>query len=74
MRREVEKKKREIKTVFNNLLTEKKNGGKEIIIELGLMVIAVALIIVFRDKINALLTTIMETAGTRITNLFTFKL
>ncbi|WP_343247013.1 hypothetical protein [Diplocloster hominis] len=72
MRREVEKKKREIKTVFNNLLTEKKNGGKEIIIELGLMVIAVALIIVFRDKINALLTTIMETAGTRITNLFTF--
>lgn len=72
MRREVEKKKREIKTVFNNLLTEKKNGGKEIIIELGLMVIAVALIIVFRDKINTLLTTIMETAGTRITNLFTF--
>lgn len=72
MKSKVEKKKREIKTAFNNLLTEKKNGGKEIIIELGLMVIAVALIIVFRDKINTLLTTIMETAGTRITNLFTF--
>ena len=72
MRSKVENKVREIKTAVTNMLTEKKTGGKEIIIELGLMVIAVALIIVFRDKINALLTTIMETAGTRITNLFTF--
>ena len=47
-------------------------GGKEIIVELGLTVVAVALIVVFRTEIKSLVDTIMGTASTTITNLFTF--
>lgn len=52
------------------LATDK--GGKEIIVELGLTVVAVALIVVFRTEIKALVDTIMTQATTTITNLFTF--
>lgn len=47
-------------------------GGKEIIVELGLTVVAVALIVVFRTEIKALVDSIMTTATTTINNLFTF--
>jgi len=52
------------------LATDK--GGKEIIVELGLTVVAVALIVVFRTEIKTLIDNIMATATTTITNLFTF--
>lgn len=47
-------------------------GGKEIIVELGLTVVAVALIVVFRDNIKTLVDTIMGQATTTITGLFNF--
>lgn len=52
------------------LATDK--GGKEIIVELGLTVVAVDLIVVFRTEIKTLIDNIMATATTTITNLFTF--
>ena len=49
----------------------KDNGGKEIIVELGLAAIAVALLMVYRTEINTLVTGIMSSATTNIGNLFT---
>ena len=45
-------------------------GGKEIIVELGLEGIAVALLIVYRGEINTLVTGIMTQATTAIQGLF----
>ena len=47
-------------------------GGKEIIVELGLTVVAVALIVVFRENIKTLVDGIMSEATTTITGLFNF--
>ena len=49
----------------------KDKGGKEIIVELGLAAIAVALLMVYRTEINGLVTGIMTQATTTIGNLFT---
>ena len=49
----------------------KDKGGKEIIVELGLAGIAVALLIVYRTEINTLVTGIMSQATTAIQGLFT---
>ena len=49
----------------------KDNGGKEIIVELGLAAIAVALLMVYRTEVNTLVTGIMSQATTTIGNLFT---
>ena len=51
---------------------KKDKGGKEIIVELGLTVVAVALIVVFRTEIKELVDGIMTAATTTITRLFTF--
>ena len=51
----------------------KDNGGKEIIVELGLAAIAVALLLVYRGQINTLVTGIMGEATTAINGLFTIK-
>ena len=48
----------------------KDNGGKEIIVELGLAAIAVALLVVYRGQINTLVTGIMGEATTAINGLF----
>ena len=53
-----------------NVLAVKDNGGKEIIVELGLAVIAVALLILFRDEIGKLVKAIMTTATEKINALF----
>ena len=45
-------------------------GGKEIIIEIGLIVIAVFLIGVFRSDINDIVGAILEDAQENITSLF----
>lgn len=47
-------------------------GGKEIIVELGLTVVAVALIVVFREQIKTLVDSIMSQATTTISGLFNF--
>lgn len=47
-------------------------GGKEIIVELCLTVVAVALIVVFRENIKTLVDGIMSEATTTITGLFNF--
>lgn len=52
-------------------LAKKDHGGKEIIVELGLAAIAVALLMVYRTEINTLVTGIMSSATTNIGNLFT---
>ena len=49
----------------------KDKGGKEIIVELGLAAIAVALHMVYRTEVNTLVPGIMSQATTTIGNLFT---
>lgn len=61
----------EILKKMGRKLLQKKQGGKEIIIELGLMVIGVFLIAAFRTEIGDLLSTIMSTTSTKILELFT---
>ena len=56
---------------MKSALMAKDNGGKEIIVELGLAAIAVALLLVYRTEINTLVTGIMNQATTTIGNLFT---
>lgn len=52
-------------------LMVKDEGGKEIIIEVGLAVIGVALLIVFRGAITNLVKDLINEATTNIHNLFT---
>ena len=62
----------EMKAGAKAALAKKDHGGKEIIVELGLTVVAVALIVVFRTEIKGLVDTIMSTATSTISGLFTF--
>ena len=61
----------EMKAGAKAALAKKDHGGKEIIVELGLAAIAVALLLVYRTEINTLVTGIMSSATTNIGNLFT---
>ena len=56
---------------MNAAVLAKDKGGKEIIVELGLAAIAVALLMVYRTEVNTLVTGIMSQATTTIGNLFT---
>ena len=56
--------------MMKRLFAKKDNGGKEIIVEVGLAVIAVALLIIFRQAIATLTTTIVTEASTKINELF----
>ena len=56
---------------MQNMLAVKDNGGKEIIVEVGLAAIAVALLILFRNEIQKLVVAIMKTATSKIQSLFT---
>ena len=53
-------------------VVKKDKGGKELIIEMGLTVIGVALLVVFRGQIKTLVDNIMGQATTTITGLFNF--
>ncbi len=57
--------------MFKKEMMVKDEGGKEIIVEVGLAVIAVALLIVFRGAITTLVTNLINNAETNINNLFT---
>jgi hypothetical protein len=51
-------------------MTKKDCGGKEIISEIGLVVVAVTLLLIFRTQISGIITTIMANASTEINSLF----
>lgn len=53
------------------LSLKKDLGGKELIVEVGLAVIAVGLIIIFQDDIGGLMATLVEKSQTEIDKLFT---
>ena len=57
--------------MFKKEMMVRDEGGKEIIVEVGLAVIAVALLIVFRGSITALVKNLINAAETNISNLFT---
>ena len=57
--------------MFKKEMMVKDEGGKEIIVEVGLAVIAVALLIVFRGAITTLVTNLINNAESNINNLFT---
>lgn len=46
-------------------------GGKEIVIEIGLMAIGVGLLLMFRTQIGALLSSMFTEASGKITGMFT---
>lgn len=52
-------------------LLTKKRGGKEILMELGLSLVAVVLLILFRDQIKIVLETIIALVSAKIQALFT---
>ena len=56
--------------MFKREMMVKDEGGKEIIVEVGLAVIAVALLIVFRDAVTGLVERLINSAETNIGNLF----
>lgn len=55
---------------MKKLLSKKDDGGKEIIVEVGLAVISVALLIIFRKAIADLVTNIITEAEGKIKELF----
>ena len=55
---------------MEKLFAKKDNGGKEIVVEVGLCVIAVALLIIFRSSIASLTSTIVSEASSKIRELF----
>jgi uncharacterized alkaline shock family protein YloU len=55
---------------IKNLTLKKKDGGKEILIELGLAIVGVVLLIMYKQQISTFLTTITTRITTEITNLF----
>jgi hypothetical protein len=55
---------------MQNIMSMKDSGGKEIIIEIGLAVIGVALLIVYRNQIATLVKNLMANITTKINKMF----
>lgn len=55
---------------MTKLMSVKDCGGKEIIMEVGLAVIGVALLILFRSQVSTMVTTILGKATQKIETLF----
>ena len=53
-----------------NMFAVKDNGGKEVIVECGLAIIAVALLIVFRSAIGNLVKEVMSKCTNAINTMF----
>ena len=53
-----------------NMFAVKDNGGKEVIVECGLAIIAVALLIVFRNAIGTLVKEVMNKCTSAIDTMF----
>lgn len=58
-----------LKKIKSNLLTKKK-GGKEIIIEVGLAAVGVALLVIYRDNVGTLINTIITGVTGGIKSIF----
>ncbi len=56
--------------MFKREMMVKDEGGKEIIVEVGLAVIAVALLLVFREAITTLVKNLINSAEQNINKLF----
>lgn len=56
--------------MFKKEMMIKDEGGKEIIVEVGLAVVAVALLLIFRDAITALVKNLINSAENNINRLF----
>lgn len=56
--------------MFKKEMMIRDEGGKEIIVEVGLAVVAVALLIIFRKSITSLVNTLIGEATNNIRNLF----
>jgi len=56
--------------MFKKEMMVRDEGGKEIIVEVGLAVVAVALLIIFRKAITSLVNTLIGEATNNIRNLF----
>ena len=61
---------RTVKEKWNSGLKKKDRGSKEVLIEVGLIVVAVFLIVLFRSEINKIMSSVLTTASTTITKLF----
>lgn len=59
---------KKMKEYFSKLKKDK--GGKEILVELGLAVVAIALLVLFKSSISAAITTITGALQTAINDLF----
>ena len=55
---------------FRNISTKKKKGSKEVMVELGMAVVAIILIVVFRDKIKDLIDTLGTFVSNKIQDIF----
>lgn len=51
---------------FKQLFTKKENGNEQLIVALVMIAIAVALVLIFKDKISALMTTFMTNVTNKI--------
>lgn len=59
---------KKMKEYFNRL--KKDQGGKEILVELGLAVVAIALLVIFKSSLKTAIETIASALQTAINNLF----
>jgi len=60
-----------IKNVSKKILFKKDGGASQLIIEIGLVVVAVFFIVIFRTQLNTLFTEVFNTASGTIKGLFT---
>lgn len=56
--------------MLKKVLFKKDSGSKEVIVEIGLIVVAVFLIVLFRSNIYEIMGKVFQTASTSITDLF----
>ena len=55
---------------MKNMLAVKDCGGKEVIIEVGLAVIGIALLLIFKNQISNLVNTLVNLASENINKMF----
>lgn len=57
-----------MKKIKAMMLSKKDEGAKEIVIELGLIILVIALLVIFRTQISGLMTRFMNAANETINN------
>lgn len=58
-------------SLLSEKMTKKKRGGKEILVELGLALVMVSLLVIFRDQVGPVITSITTFVSGKIQALFT---